>query len=390
MFTSIQNIFSRNLINTKINLYLFLLLGFSLSFGQLFRISIFQQMININIHELLMIIIILINWRKALIVFTHRYFIITIAFITFSFIVKFDSFSLRENLFALLFTLRMMIWFIWIWQTYFIYRDFTLSSKKITKYFGMIFAISILTSSILQYFLLPTLVNFSTYGWDPHTGRIFGVMFDTGAMGAVLIMMSIFIYGYSNLTLTWVISLMTIIATYSRSSYITLIIILFNIKKVRNNIIFQLLFTSIFIIFILASFQKNNVAQNIFRTFSISSRINDQIESLVLIKNNWLTGVGIGRIRYVRSLGVSERKNIFDEYAHHLNAFASSWLTLWTWLGTLAMIWILYLIKIFYGKINNIQKLTFLTVGIMSLFDNILFQSLVMGLMGWYLIIEID
>lgn len=373
-----------------INICLFILIGLLLCFGQILRISLFQQLINIYAHEFLMILLITFNWKKSLKIIFHQYSLITLGFILASFIVNLDSFTTKENIFATLYTLRLIIWFIWIWLSSRLFKSFTSSQKQTIKYFGLVFALSILTSSILQYFFYPTLVNFSSYGWDPHTGRIFGVMFDTGAMAIVLILISIFIYHLKNFSLIWLISLITIIATFSRSSYITLVFVLISIKKIRKNIIFQLLFASIFVIFVFTSFQKNDVAKNIFRTFSIISRIDDQKESLVLIKKNWLTGVGIGRIRYVRSLGVSEKTNIFDEYAHHLNAFASSWLTVWTWLGTIAMVWVGYLILIIFQKSNNIQKLTLSSVFIMSIFDNILFQSLVFGVMGWFFIIESD
>jgi hypothetical protein len=103
---------------------------------------------------------------------------------------------------------------------------------KLNRLFSWIL-IFILITGLIQYFLYPNLRNLLYLGYDPHTGRLFGLFLDPNVLGLVCVW-SCFWFSTKQSSLpqqvNWlsaVLALVCLILTFSRISYLVFLISVF-------------------------------------------------------------------------------------------------------------------------------------------------------------------
>ena len=173
---------------------------------------------------------------------------------------------------------------------------------------GTIFTIT----GYIQYFFYPNLRNLYYLGWDEHLYRFFSTFLDPNFAGAflvlVLVLLSENIIERSakknrkifTMATVWVITLVAIFFTYSRSAMVLLLtasavfLIIHKLYKVAVIALF-ILVISFFI------FPNPNIqGLNPLRIASIEARIESAQDALEIISKNSIIGVGFNAYRYAR------------------------------------------------------------------------------------------
>ncbi len=249
---------------------------------------------------------------------------------------------------------------------------------------------SIVVVGLLQYFLYPNLRNLAYLGWDPHEFRLFSTFLDPNFTGIILVLTLILgcLYIYpSFLKWRWVIvfslffNVLALLLTYSRGSFMALFAVLLAggvFKKKYWQTLLSILLLTIFI-FLLP--RPNGEGVNLFRTLSISSRLENNAEAWDLFLTSPIFGVGFDTLRFTRILPDTSADNEF-ELNHSSAGFHNSWLFILATSGLLGLasyLWIWYRLNAAANpKFKTLLLLTFLVVGFHSLFDNSLFYPQVM------------
>lgn len=370
----------------------FLLTSFILfQFGQMGRISFLNQHVNVYLYELVMGLFILFVFIKyKLIPLTNlwksdkSFFLLFFIFLI-SFINKVSFYSLGENLIAFAYFVRLFIYSIFAIYTYFYLRKEPLFLKKQDTYIP-IFAIGIITTSLLQYFFYPDLRNLLYLGWDPHLYRLFGVFFDASISASVYAIFIIFflINSFQNkIVLKYkyffvFLFLALLILTYSRDLIISLLftVILFFIRTKK---VFFIFFFIIFFVVVYNIAPKTwGEGVNLKRTFSIQSRFIDYSTGLKMWEKAPLFGIGYNRLRYDR-----QRLNtgILNDSSHAGASFHSSYLIILVTAGLFGLLAILFVQYSLFTKIAA-SGYYMILISIASLGDNIMLHPFILFLLS--------
>ncbi len=336
---------------------LFYLLFLAFSFGQLGRVSFFNQQANFYIYEVLMVLLLsyfvfknkLLPFKKYLNLLNSLKIFIFVLF--FTFLLNLFKFNVFENIISGLYLLRVLLYISFFFYFYYFLKKSNKKSEIVKKSLFFSFFL-IFIFSLLQYLFYPDLRNLIYLGWDPHLNRAFGVFFDTSVAAAIYGL--IFLYSYFNKKPFFsVVFLILFILTFSRSAYLALFIVAFTYllgkKEYRKLIIFFLLFISILLI------SPKNFGQgvNLNRMFSIESRLKDYQTAIIVWKKSPLFGFGYNRIKFVK-----ERMNLMSEgdfLSHSAFSFSSSYLIILVTTGIFGLISFIGLLLSFWKR--TCQKL---------------------------------
>lgn len=189
---------------------------------------------------------------------------------------------------------------------YILVKRATSKEKRLHNWlFNGLIAISFLLSifGLLQYFFIPDMRFLYYLGWDDHYYRLVSTFFDPGYTGLILsfgLVLTLVKYFQNNnkaLLFLVLIFLVSIALTYSRASYLAVLVGIsylgISSKKIQYVIQLTLLFLLI-ILFIPKSLPSEGV--NLARSYSLISRIETYKSALV----SWLANPVFG-IGYVRS-----------------------------------------------------------------------------------------
>lgn len=160
---------------------------------------------------------------------------------------------------------------------------------------------------LIQYFVYPDLRNLSYLGYDPHKFRAFGTFFDPNFLGIIMVLTIILFLkkkGSGVLGILGIlVSYLTLALTYSRSSYLVYFIgmtILFYAKKAWR---WWLIMIAVGIMtIILLPRPAGSIGVELQREETITARIKNWQESLIIFKEHPLLGVGIKTVRADSSL----------------------------------------------------------------------------------------
>ena len=369
------------------NLLFYLIIACFL-FGQLGRISFFDQKVNIYIYETLIFLSLLLLFVKYRLIPIKKYFKqIKIVFIFFifllsSYLFEIFEFSVFDNFLALLYFLRLIMY-----ALFFIYMYFYLIKNKKFKIVLIksiyILLFSVLFLCIVQYFFYPDLRNLYYLGWDPHLYRLFGLFFDTYISSAFFGIVLLFLLISKNkviknkylryfLIATYFIF---ILLTYSRTLYISILFIalLYFLKEKKYLNLFA--FAACFMIAVIIIPKPFGEGVNLKRTFSIESRYRDYNNALVLWKKKPLFGYGYNRIRAVKAKN-NMLKNT-DIASHSASSFHSSYLIILVSGGLIGLVFFLMIL----GNILNFSYFSgylIIFLGLLSLSDNVLLHPFVL------------
>jgi O-antigen ligase len=182
----------------------------------------------------------------------------------------------------------------------------------------------------------------------------------------------------------YLIFFISIILTFSRAGYLTLLIItILNLKKYIRKI-FLVLFILLFIYIIFPKPKSSGV--ELYRISSISSRLSNYNDTLRVFINHPLFGVGFNNYCVYRTNYLNEDSTI----SHSCSGSDSSMFLI---LATTGIVGILVFINSIYkfrrilvkNEYDDTLKLIFLSVFISSLFNNSLFYNFILGLMAVFI-----
>lgn len=373
----------------KILFYITILL---FTLGQLGRVSFFNQTINGYLYEIpALFTFFYLFWQLKLAPVKNGWKDFKIGFLFLaallvSYFLNFFSFSLFQNLVALLYLTRLIFYL-----GFFLYWGYYLKKQPefqhhITNGLFILSALIVITSFI-QYFLYPDLRNLLYLGWDPHLSRMFGVFFDTSAAAAIYGLFFLFFIKsynhYKNQKYYKILSLIftffflvAIVLTFSRSAYIVLMMVagwhFFSQKK------FTLIFLFLTLFFIILSLAPKPFGEgvNLKRTFSVEARLTDYKQAIDIWKKSPLLGVGYNRLRFVKPTSVE---------SHAAGSFSSSFLIILVtggilgflgFIGSLRKLWL----------INKKTRIFLLFLGLLSFTDNIILHPFIMFLLGMLMV----
>lgn len=361
--------------------YFIYLLSFFLTLGQLERISFLDQHVNIYLHEVILLLIIIFYILKIILIKKtklgkklnplEKAMVIFLSILLLSFINGFYQFTLSQNIVGFLYFGRVCMYFLFFFTlTHWNSQNNEQSQKMIRKGI-IIFAALTIIFSYLQYFLYPNLRNLFYLGWDPHYYRVFGLFFDTSTAGIIYLLLYLWLDN-QNMRCKGVVKtsiLILILLTYSRITYVTFLLsqlysMVFDGFARKKLVIIILFSMGIFLIP-----RPAGEGGKLSRTYTISARINNYKEGLLLWTKRPFLGYGYNRLRYIRG-----EKNI-----NHAGAsFSSSYLMILVSSGLLGLFSFLFLFYSLFRYASHRAKVLVFVVAFSSLFDNIFLNNFVM------------
>lgn len=183
---------------------------------------------------------------------------------------------------------------------------FKFSLTKILLFEGIIISIA----SLLQYFILPDTRFLYDFGWDRHFYRAIGTFLDPSFNGLILVLsfivwMSLFSQKNKHLfffIIGGIFIVLAIALSFSRAIYFIFLItiFLFYFKNLSKKIIPIILLVLLFISVIMLSPKPGGEGVNLLRTSSFFLKIDNYSQTIKIIKDNFLFGVGFNAFRVVQ------------------------------------------------------------------------------------------
>ncbi|MEI7653105.1 MAG: O-antigen ligase family protein [bacterium] len=241
-----------------------------------------------------------------------------------------------------------------------------------------------------QYIFFPDLRFLQQYGWDPHMYRAVGTIFDPPVVGSILGLLwtsllmrlprhmvkssslSIFHYQLS-------ICFASLIFLYSRSTYISLLLVT-SVYLISHR---KYLYTGLFALITILSIynapltippRMNLESAKIERMSTATSRLTEMREGIRAWSTSPLIGIGYNRVsEYKRHLNAKSTTTVSN---HADSAFHSFWVTQ---LATTGIIGVALLLVSMWLMIRWRSELFYplLWVSIIGVFDNVVFHPLV-------------
>jgi hypothetical protein len=381
------------------NLFIILFYFILFPFGQLLRFEIAPYGIHFAFHlldlvVLLSIPIVFFYRTKPHLLRKYFYYFWYICF--FSLLLSATRYPITEVIRASLYLIRFISYYFFFEVVW----NYIESRKQKTKSKETILSIvlySLLTTAILgwlQYLYAPDLRYLKLFNWDDHFYRLTGTILDPGFMGILMVFGSLiseirFVQSRKIVQLFLTIFfLITLGFTYSRASYLALILSLIvflfsltrsHLARLRIVLISVVLFCSL--IYLLPKGGGEGV--NLLRTNSIFEKATNYQETIEIISDFPVFGVGYNTL-------CSERMRRFDNQnfdSHSCSGSDSSFLFI---LATTGVIGLFAFIKILFQVVHPIKSTEYsniiIPVGIAlfihSLFLNSLFYPWVMGIIA--------
>lgn len=294
-----------------------------------------------------------------------------ISIVFLSLIINAGLLTLPEFIISFLYLLR------WIFYSLiaFIVISFNSSFKQKIP-FVMIGAGSfIVLIGYIQYFLYPGLRNLIYLGWDEHLYRMFSSFLDPNFLGAFLVLNFLLILGlfliqwkkntkklgmFGILGVLGVLNLIAVFLTYSRSALLMLFVGLFIFLLLLGKKKFIFVIFLILIFFVLVqSLTKRSEGTNLLRSVSSEARLGSSVNTLNIIKDNFLFGVGFNSFRYAQ-IRYGLLKGEEQELTHAGAGTDNSFLFILVTTGAFGFLAYIYLwIKILKYQFNIIRNSDF-------------------------------
>ena len=350
------------------------------SLGQIARISFYNQQINLYPYEIFMsvaLLLLIIKHRATPIkpnnTFKHIYLFLIILFVSFLF--SFRSYDAYENGIGFLYLFRLAFYLLHFAYLSVHLRRFREYNTRMPNEMSLLVFIIIL-SSWLQYMFYPNLRNLLYQGCDPHLYRIFGTFFEPYLAGAALGLLFFFVYFrmFSKRSQIWIkrfmlgIIFLLIMLTFSRTVYMTIMISLMILFIREKRYLYAGQTIAAFMLLAIVIPKPVGVGVQLFRTFSVETRINNAVEGVKVWTKNPIVGVGYNRIRYEKArLGLAGKYDL----SHAASSYHSSFVTILVGGGVLGLLGLFGVL----GMLGNISTPSFyyvLFLSILSFGDNAL------------------
>lgn len=215
-----------------------------------------------------------------------------------------NFFSFSQIITASFFLVRFVVYFFISVVVYNVIRK-----NQIGNWLNFLLLLAVVFSSLgfLQLLILPDLSFLVVYGWDPHQDRIVSTFLDPNFAGiafAIFLAFSTSLYLYKKRYIYLAIAILLLFAlvfTYSRSSYLALIVVMFviGVAKAPKLIVLTLLF------FLTSVLVNTHFRERIVGAATLDETAQARVESwqkaLTIFKNNFLFGTGFNTYRFVQS-----------------------------------------------------------------------------------------
>ncbi len=236
-------------------------------------------------------------WLLAALVF--------IATATLSLILSPLNLNLTQYLQSFAYTLRLLAYLLLGWVIYSgALADIRKNAVKILTFSGLGFAVL----GLIQLIFLPNLGFLQSQGWDPHFFRTASTLLDPNFTGAYLVLTMLFfvtvaskIFPKKLLLLSFTITYLAFVTTFSRSSALLLIVSFSSLAFLKRSIKLFLLGLSLFIGFFLVfnTYQKSvALPRNIDRDHSAEARLDTWQQGFEVFQKSPILGVGFNAYRY--------------------------------------------------------------------------------------------
>ncbi len=254
----------------------------------------------------------------------------------------------------------------------------------------LLYAIPVLC--LAQYIFLPDLRFLQQYGWDPHMYRAVGLILDPPVVGSVLgilwtgLLMRLDVSNHKIIKapqidiLLLAILFVSLILLYSRSTYISLLLVT-SIYLVSKR---KWVYFGVFIGFTLLAIRlapltipttMNLESSKLDRSSTTISRMTEIQEGLATWQTSPLLGIGYGRVSEYKSRLSVYGTTLLDNHAK--SAFHSFWITQLASTGIVGLVILLFLLfRLMLWRSELLYPI--LWVSIIGVFDNVVFHPLVL------------
>lgn len=354
-------------------------------FGQIIRIGIIHP---IDIVAGLAAVYVIFKKLEYPVFFKHLK--IFLVFAAVSWIFSIFIFERIDVLYGLLYLFRLtsyLFFGVYVWN--FIKKDEC--NKKLI--INSLLAISVASAFLgwIQFLTFPDIKPFFVWGWDMHLFRIVGTFLDPTFLSLIIVFGSILLIKNYIDTKKWfyivitIFLLITLAFTYSRAGYLAFIAgvlaIIYFEKKFKKLIFLGL--GLIAIAFILPTAKNQSI--ELFRTFSVVSRVENYKQTLQIFSKSPVFGVGYNNmcIAYQKYIGSQ------DFSSHACSGSDSSILFVLATTGVIGLISLVFglwrvVISLPHNSYFVILSSSFVALLVHSLFGNSMFYP---WIMGWMVII---
>lgn len=383
-------------------IFLILFYIFLVPFGQITRLDL--KILNLKIPLILydftalIILVIHIFYGIKLRITKQMLFFFMVAL--FSFLINFKFVFDQYVLNSVLYLVRLASWGAIYSAVIYLIDKKLIDKINLKKYiYYSIFATCFL--GFLQYLFIPDLRFLINFGWDDHLNRLTGLYFDPayiGFMAIIAFFLSFYICAKKNslIFLIFIFSQLFFLAvlflTYSRASYLALFVGLFYFfSKFHSKRLIRYLFVAksisilIFLVFSILRFEGEGV--RLARMTSINQRFDNYLQTLLIIKDYPLFGVGFNNICKIRISYFGG-----DINSHSCNGADASILFVWATTGIIGVLVFIHLLySLFFSHRSEIlMKTLLICLFVHSLFSNSMFYSIIVGVLIILIAIKVD
>jgi len=223
----------------------------------------------------------------------------------------------------------------------------------------------------IQYFTWPDFTIMSSQNWDPHLYRLVSTYFDPTFTGLIFLFILVYFYFYSSTFLSAQLSILgylfiyiAIALTYSRSTFLTFIIVFSYISYIKKNKKIFIYSLIIFLSTLIILPRMPGEGTKLERTSSFYAKIANYQQGLKIFINHPITGIGYNNIPLL---------NHQNTQSHANSGFDGSLLTIAITTGILGLTLLILGVNYEFKNASLFYQSLLLAIFIHSLFANSLF-----------------
>jgi len=243
-----------------------------------------------------------------------------------------------------------------------------LINLKIDKKYLLFFSSAIAVFGLIQYLLVPDTRFLAALNWDDHYYRLLSTLLDPNFTGIILVLGLILVYFYRPKT-WWLygLHLAALLLTYSRSSYLALVVSALYLAWFKQKLKLFFLGFSVLGLVLLLLPRPGGDGVKLERLFSVKQRLDNYREGVSLWQSRPVFGLGFNTLRYYRH----------DPVSHAAGGLDSSLLFVLATTGVVGLIAYVNLLRSLWQK-SLLLRLSLVALLVHSLFVNSLFYPFTM------------
>ncbi len=270
------------------NIFIFLFFAI-FPFGQIIRVGVLHPLDTVAFIG--GFIALALNYKKpALFKFLENFLVV----LFFGWIFSFFIFESTEILYGFLYLLRLAAYFYFF---LYIYNFVKKSDKNKQLVLNSLLLISVVSAFFgwIQFFWVPDIKPFFTYGWDEHLFRLVGTFLDPTYLGLIIVFGLLLAIDKKIKTL-FIFLFVSLAFTYSRASYLAFLAGAGYLAFASGKLGRWVLILASLIIIVLALPTSKNHSIEITRMFSVVARVENYKTTLGIFKESPIFGVGFNNL----------------------------------------------------------------------------------------------